>query len=194
MHHLYFPACPVDGPIDPPVPYGHMVSRGAIPNKCGRCRFMFEGGCTRFMEKLHRYLHLDFGPCGIDGPTDPVIYETRFIRAKVEIPRKCAECRFLIHDSIRGFTCRKDEEKWGDCRRGLDWGSWSPERIEFQLPFPKVTTKALVDCVYGDDLVGFVKEHRRINPGIPMSEAKSDFASMRKLIGQVGPEGGLAWS
>jgi len=27
MHHLYFPACPVEGPIEPPVPFGHMGTR-----------------------------------------------------------------------------------------------------------------------------------------------------------------------
>lgn len=184
MHHLYFPACPVEGPIHPPVPFAHFGTRGAIPNKCGHCKFMFEGGCTRYFEEVQRYMHLDFGPCGIDGPTDPVIYEDKFIQSKVDVPRKCSQCRFLIHDSIYGFTCRKDEEKWGGCYRGLDWGAWSPDRIYLDLPHPKLTTKVLVDRAHDEDLVGFVAEHRRINPDVSMVEARADFAKFRELITQ----------
>ena len=189
MHRPYFPACPVAGPIDPPVPYGHMVKHGAIPKKCSDCPNCFEGGCTRFFEEVQRHMHLDFGPCGIDGPTDPVVYEDKLIVAKVEIPRKCARCRFLLHKSIYGFTCRKDQEKWGDCYRGLDWGAWSPDRIYIELPHPKLTTKTLVDAVHSEDLIGFIAEHRRISPGISMAEAKEDYSMFRSLITQRAPTG-----
>lgn len=145
---------------------------------------LFEGECLRSMETLHRYMHLDFGPCGIHGPTDPVIYEDRFIKSKVEVPRKCSRCPFLFHDSIYGFTCKKNPEKWGNFYRGLDWGAWSPERIYLNLPHPKITTKALIDCVYAEDLMGFIKEHRKINPDQSMIEAKADFTYLRKLIVQ----------
>ncbi len=184
MHNLYFPSCPVEGPIEPPVSFNHLGISGAIPNKCGHCEMMFEGVCTRAMERLQRYMHLDYGPCGIPGPTDPVIYEDPFVRSRVEVPRKCSRCRFLIHDSIHGFTCKKDSEKWGRYHRGLDWGAWSPERIDFNLPHPKLTTKVLLDCVYTEDLSGFIKEHRRINPGLSMQEAKEDFTLMRNLVVQ----------
>ncbi|WP_367874374.1 hypothetical protein [Luteolibacter sp. Populi] len=187
MHRFYFPACPVDGPIDPPAPFGHFGSRGCIPNKCKTCACSFEGGCTRSFAELNRYMHLDFGPCGIHGPTDPVHYEDSFIVSKVEIPRKCAKCPFLFNDAIRGFECRKDEEKWGDCRRGLDWGAWRPVRIYVELPHPKVSTKSLVEALNAGDLVGFLKEYRRSNPGVPYSEAKEDFARLRALIsGETG--------
>lgn len=182
MHHLYFPACPIEGTIDPPVSFDHLGIRGAIPNKCGHCKYMFEGGCARYFVEVRRYLHLDYGPCGIVGPTDPVYYEDQFVRSKVEIPRKCSSCRFLFQDKIHGFTCRKDNDKWGRCYRGLDWGAWSPDRIYFELPRPKLTTKALVDCAYCEDLVGFIKEYRRINPGISVSEAREDFGRFRELI------------
>lgn len=105
MHSRYFPPCPVDGPIDPPVAFGHMGSRGAVPAKCGQCRHLFEGECTRFIETVGHYLHLDHGPCGINGPTDPVTYEDEFIKAKVEVPRKCSRCRFLAVHQIFGFHC-----------------------------------------------------------------------------------------
>lgn len=136
----------------------------------------------RFMDKLQRYMHLDYGPCGISGPTNPVIYEDRFVRSKVEIPKKCARCHFLFHDNIYGFTCRKDAEKWGNCHRGLDWGAWRPDRIYFDLPYPKITTKALVDAVHEDDVIAFVKEYRRVNPGTSTQEVKEDFSTLRQHV------------
>lgn len=131
MYHKYFPPCPVDGPIEPPVPFAHMFSIGAVPQKCSTCDCLFEGECTRYI----RYLHLDHGPCGIDGPTDPVIFENEFITPKVEVPRKCAECVHLscVHLSVPSLSrlcCTKDSDKWGDFHRGLDWGSWRPDRID----------------------------------------------------------------
>lgn len=186
MHRFYFPACPVEGPIDPPVPYSHFGSRGCIPNKCSTCDCFFEGGCTRFMAELKRYMHLDYGPCGIQGPTDPVHYEDNFITSKVEIPRKCRKCIFLFYDSIRGFECSKDKEKWGDCHRGLDWGTWHPDRVYIQLPEPKVTSKLLVDALNAGDLITFLKEYRRTNPGVPYSEAKEDFDRLwARISGQI---------
>ncbi len=182
MHRFYFPSCPVDGPIEPPVPFSHLGTRGAIPNKCASCVHCFEGGCTRHFGELQRYMHLDYGPCGIDGATDPVVYEDSFIRSKVEIPRKCACCRFLFHDSIYGFTCSKDADKWGKCYRGLDWGAWSPDRAYFNLPHPKVTTKGLSDAAHADDLIAFVKEYRLANPDVSVQEIRSDFVRLRELM------------
>jgi hypothetical protein len=179
MHTRYFPACSVDGPIEPAVPFAHMISRGAVPNKCSSCPFLFEGECRRTSD---RYLHLDHGPCGIDGPTDPVFYENEFVVAKVTVPRKCAKCRFLKHDSIYGFYCNKDSEIWGDFHRGLDWGAWSPDRTYLELPFPKITTRVLSDFAHQDDLIGFIKEHRRVNPGLSLEEAKTDFQFFREKI------------
>src|SRR5262245_26778416 len=100
MHKHYFPPCPVDGPIEPPVPYGHMGASGAVPNKCRSCPNLFEGSCLRSIKEVGRYLHLDYGPCGIPGPTDPVIYEDEFITSKVTVPRKCATCHFLKFHQI----------------------------------------------------------------------------------------------
>ena len=182
MHRFYFPACPVEGPTEPPVSFGHGGIHGSIPKKCGDCEHSFEGSCTRFFDEVQRYMHLDYGPCGIDGPTDPVVYEDEFITAKVEVPRKCAGCRFLVHDSIAGFTCHKDRDKWGDFRRGLDWEAWSPDQVYVELPHPKLTTRALVNCAHDEDLKGFVVEYRRINPGLSMNEAREDFARIRRVL------------
>src|SRR5262249_6630601 len=114
MHKYYFPQCPIDGPIDPPVAYGHLGFRGAVPRKCSDCKYLFEGSCVRYSDEVQPYRHLDHGYCGIPGPTDPVIYEDSFIVSKVEIPRKCLRCAFLEFSRIRGFGCRKDAEIWGD--------------------------------------------------------------------------------
>jgi hypothetical protein len=182
MHKYYFPTCKVDGPIDPPVSFGHLGSRGAVPFKCSKCKYLFEGGCTRYIEEVGRYLHLDHGPCSKTGPTDPVLYEDIFIVSKVEIPRKCSKCVFLKVESIYGFYCSQDKEKWGDFHRGLDWGAWEPNSIYLELPLPKVTTKELSVFAKDNDEISFIKEYRRINPGLTLSEAKNDFARFREIL------------
>lgn len=182
MHRRYFPSCPIDGPIEPPVPFGHMASRGAVPKKCAECQHLFEGECTRNIQEVGHYLHLDHGPCGIDGPTDPVVYEDQFIQSKVEIPRKCSNCNYLGFHQVFGFLCRKDAGKWGDFHRGLDWGTWVPDSIDLQLALPKVSTKEL--CLYArqNDMMAFIREYRRINPGFTIEEARADFNHFRNVI------------
>jgi len=160
----------------------HLGVSGAVPNKCGQCPNLFEGGCTRYMAEVGHYLHLDYGYCGIPGPTDPVIYEDQFIVSKVEIPRKCSHCNFLRFDQVRGFICRKDADKWGDFERGLDWGSWEPDSIYLELPLPKVSTKDLAMHAKQGDLIKFIKEYRRVNPGISYAEAKSDYLRFRSIL------------
>lgn len=186
MHRFYFPACPVDGPVEPPVAYGHLGSRGAVPQKCSTCAMLFEGSCVRYAAEVGRYMHLDHGPCGVPGPTDPVVYEDPSVVAKVEIPRKCQTCVHLEVDRIHGFFCAKDREVWGDFHRGLDWGAWAPDEVYLELPSPKLTTRELSRCAWRDDLVGFVREYRRINPGISLAEAREDFAHLRSIVERDG--------
>ena len=182
MHRHYFPSCPVEGPILPAVPFSHLGIRGAVPQKCSKCKLLFEGECVRYMNDVGHFLHLDHGPCGIPGPTDPVSYEDTFITAKVEIPRKCVRCRHLAFHRIRGFICTKDSEIWGGLPRGLDWGAWRPDMIYVQLPYPKITTKLLVKCAHENDLVGFSQEYRRVNPDTSLLEAREDFAHIRRIL------------
>jgi hypothetical protein len=182
VHRQAFPACPVQGPIDPPVPFAHLGGRGAVPNKCGHCGSLFEGGCARANASLERWLDLDHGPCGVPGPTDPVLYEDVFVTAKVEVPRKCTTCIYLEFDRIRGFTCRKDREIWGDFPRSLDWGSWKPERIYIQLPYPKNTSKELIEFAFLNQLKDFIQEYRRWNPSHSIQEAKTDFLNLRNQL------------
>jgi hypothetical protein len=164
------------------VPYNHLGIGKAVPKKCSECQHLFEGSCRRNFEESRSYLHLDYGYCGINGPTDPVIYEDPFITSKVEIPRKCANCHFLVFHKTYGFRCRKDADIWGDCQRGLDWGSWEPDSVYLQLPLPKVTSRKLSLFARSDDLVSFIQEYRRINPGLSIQEAQTDFAEFRAAI------------
>ena len=182
MHRFYFPPCPVDGPIDPPVSYGHLATHGSVPTKCSTCVSLFEGSCCRHMAEVGHYLHLDHGPCGVAGPTDPIVYEDEFIAGKVEVPRKCATCVCLNYDRIYGFFCSKDGDKWGGFHRSLDWGAWAPDFIYLELPLPKITTKALSRFAQENDLLAFLKEHRRINLGVSLAEAREDFAHFRAII------------
>jgi hypothetical protein len=137
------------------------------------------------MQDVGHYLHLDHGPCGVQGPTDPVHVDGEYLKSKVEVPRKCASCNFLAVDSIHGFHCTKDHEIWGDIHRGLDWGTWQPDCIYVQLPPPKVTTKALVKLAQANDFIAFIKEHRRINPDLSLLEARNDFAHIRDVLASV---------
>ena len=182
MYKKYFPECPVEGPIEPAVEFGHLGLNGAVPKKCAECKNLFEGECTRYIEEVGHYLHLDHGFCGIAGPTDPVFYDDGTITSKVEIPRKCSDCVFLKVEKIKGFYCSKDEEIWGYFSRGLDWGNWKPNSIYISLPLPKFTTKKLILCAENNDLIEFIKEFRRINPGLSISEAREDFQYCRNIL------------
>ena len=164
------------------MPFSHMLSRGAVPNKCSDCQFLFEGECTRAMKSLGRFMALDHGTCRVSGSTDPVRFENQFLTSVVEIPRKCSNCALLQIDSIRGFTCGQDAHIWGNFPRELDWGSWHPEYFYVELPQPKMTRRALIEQLWARDLVGFLKEYRRINPDTAMSEARDDYARLLQLI------------
>jgi hypothetical protein len=177
MYQYYFPTCSVEGSIDPVVPFKHFHLSGAVPNKCGSCHHLFEGECLRAIDELQRYLKLDYGFCGIYGSTEPVYYENQFVISKFEIPSKCASCVFF---NPSNFNCGKDPQKWGEFLRGLDWGYWQPESVYIALPFPKKTTKVLINCLKNNNLVGFIKEYRSINPG-SILEAKDDFYYLKNI-------------
>ncbi|WP_146564742.1 hypothetical protein [Posidoniimonas corsicana] len=116
-----------------------------------------------------------------------MLYEDGFISAKVAVPRKCVSCVHLQVDNVHGFHCLKDADKWGHFHRGLDWGSWRPDHVYLQLAPPKVTTKALSDHAFTGNQLAFIKEHRRINPGLSIREAKSDYEHFRRVIEQIDP-------
>lgn len=125
MYRKSFPKCTVNGPLDP-VPFSHGASEGAIPRKCSTCVNKFEGDCLRADAQMAGYLNLDYGPCGIEGSTNP-IQIAEINGAPVFVPEKCKGCGFFEEDDFRGFVCRKDADKWGDSPRSLDWGDWEPD-------------------------------------------------------------------
>lgn len=181
MLSRYFPRCPVSGPVDPPVPYGHLVSRGAIPTKCASCSNLFEGECTR-ESPTAGYMALDHGPCPVEGPTDPVFYEDRFITSKVEVPRKCATCASLKVDGIRGFICGRGPEVWGDFPRGLDWGSWAPTRPTLVIPPSVQSSRDLTDAAIQGDRSAFLRIFRSLNPNLPLDEGRRTFEDLRRQV------------
>lgn len=187
MYRNQFPKCPVEGPIEPPVPFGHLGLRGAVPQKCITCCNLFEGDCTRYMDEVGHYMELDHGDCGISGPTDPIIYDA-WGDSGTEIPRKCVSCKFLKTGNLYGPYCSKDEDKWGHLRREFDWGTWEPDFISISLPMDKVTTRELVRQARDNNLLEFVKEYRRVNPKISIQEARNDFQEMRPILEKWSPK------
>jgi hypothetical protein len=70
-------------------------------------------------------------------------------------------------------------------RRGLDWGAWEPDSIYLELPFPKITTRDLSVHAKSGDLIKFIKEYRRVNPGLSIEEAKSDYRHFRDILARM---------
>jgi len=126
----YFPACKFNGPINPPVFFTHMGAKGFIPMKCSLCQYLFEGECIRENAlKKDLYMHLDYGPCGLPGNTQPVeytlpTYPPPYNRESelIYVPFKCSICSYLTTDFVHRVYCSFEREKWGDFHRGLDWG------------------------------------------------------------------------
>jgi len=65
-------------------------------------------------------------------------------------------------------------------------GAWEPDCINLQLPLPKITTRELSLHARQNDIMSFIKEHRRINPGLSIEEAKTDFARFRDILDNRG--------
>jgi hypothetical protein len=180
MHINYFPACPVDGPIEPLVYYKY--SGTFVPNKCSTCKHFFEASCNRvFAAGGNHWMELDFGPCGIDGPTDPIKFEIDLFISKVTIPRKCRQCEYLKVDLSWGFQCRKTQFRGGTLR-GLDWGSWIPDKAYLELPPGKNTSREMSESVHQNNWDLFLKEYQFYNSGLSIEEAKRDFQFLRNKL------------
>lgn len=176
MHRTAFPICTVSGSYAP-VPYHHLI-RGAVPAKCAKCDAFFEGGCTRAFDLLQTYLALDHGPCGVKGPTDPVGYEDQWMRSKVEVPRKCADCTHINFDGARGFHCSKDHTVWGSFPRSLDWGAWRPGQPDLTLASGHEITSALVEAVRAGKKMKALMAFRAANKGASMLDAKRAYVAL----------------
>ena len=193
MHSRSFPPCSVDGPIEPPVPYGHGASTGAVPTKCSRCEWLFEAECLRYHDDVGHYLRLDHGPCGVDGPTNPVPYRADEEKsgtqdgAPLEVPRKCTSCAHLGHHPEAGVACLLDREKWGDFPRSFDWGSWKPDGIHVRLPVSEAASRTLSHLARKNDLLAFVRDYRKLQPHRSIQEARADFARIRRIQDKFDP-------
>ncbi|MBR7780426.1 hypothetical protein [Undibacterium rugosum] len=177
MYRKIFPKCSVTGAVDP-VPFNHMGLHGSVPRKCSKCRFQFEGGCTRAMEQVHGYLLLDHGPCPVKGETSPILYENSHIQSKVFVPKKCAACRHLGFSFHAGFSCKLDAEKWGAFPRALDWGAWAPEHPTLGLSSGRSVPLGLLLAVKEQDEAAGVRAFRQAFPDSTIREARDAFAEL----------------
>jgi hypothetical protein len=124
------------------------------------------------------YRNLDYGPCPISGPQQPVIYENEFIQSKVCIPEKCRRCRHLHSDPTRGFVCNYEREKWGDFPRALDWGLWSPERSDLHLDSGRSLTQEFMSAVERGDQVHAIRVFRDQHRDATLKEAREAFLEL----------------
>lgn len=170
MHRQAFPFCTVAGPLDP-VPFAHLVFRGAIPRKCSECEHCFEGSCLRAASSLHRYLDLDHGFCGIPGDSEPVQLAWPEVPGDLEVPKKCSTCPYLKLDSVRGVVCAKDAEVWGDFHRSLDWGLRAPDVAVPTVPGLHITLRFARLAAAGDG-VNALREFRASNPNASIATGK----------------------
>lgn len=144
---------------------------------------MFEGECTRAME--HGYLALDHGPCPVKGDTTPTLVVTEHLRSTVSIPAKCRGCAHLEVSLQRGFTCGFEREKWGFFRRGLDWGSWSPELPNVGLESGRLVSLAVLRAAAGGDEAETIRAFRADFPDATFAEARSAFAELVAQLKQA---------
>lgn len=185
MYRTVFPRCTVPGSFEPE-PYSHLIN-GAVPRKCRECDHLFEGSCRRAMAQVQGYLSLDHGPCPIKGPTDPVLVETQHYLSKVYVPSKCRTCRNLLLDSIQGFVCNLEREKWGSFPRALDWGSWSPEHPNLGLQSGRSVSVEVLQAVSERNEVGAIKAFRAVHRDATLKEAREAYAELlAKVHGAVG--------
>ena len=200
MYRRSFPKCTVEGDQSPSKKMLVMASKWALPTKCISCQYLFEGECLRDSELIGGgFLQLDYGYCGVDGPTEPFAIEEPAIGVKIFIPTKCKSCQFLYLDSIRGYVCKKDQKLWGDGFRGLDWGDWEPnypnvglERLgnsEVNERFLDrvIVTEEILDLLMANQKIAALKLYRSINAITTIKHAKDDIelldSKLKKAMG-----------
>lgn len=181
MFRRAFPRCGVSGSVEPS-PYNHLGLKGSIPVKCSTCALQLEGECTRAMDQTHGFLELDHGPCPITGDTHPVTVVTQWFESKVSVPAKCSTCRHLEVSRSRGFTCGFESERWGFFRRGLDWGSWSPELPNVGLSSRRRVSQEVLRAAVDGNEAEMVRAFRAEFPEASVSEARQAFAELRAQV------------
>ena len=180
MYRKHFPRCEVPGSVEP-VPYSHFLS-GAIPQKCDACPSSFEGGCTRAINEVGMYLHLDHGPCPKLGSTEPVLVDTQYYTSKVYVPNKCVHCRHLYLDSIAGFVCHFEKERWGHFPRNLDWGTWNPSHPIAGLDSGKSVSVDVLLAIQASNEVEAIKAYKMVHKTATIKEAREAYAELHQKI------------
>ena len=170
MYRKSFPKCGVEGSTEP-VEFSCMVSKGAIPEKCVRCEFQFEASCTRAIDLVSDYQEFDHGPCKIAGETYPVEMLGPNQKYTYSVPAKCVHCEFLEFDDIREFGCGFDNDIWGDFRRSLDWGNWSPKYTPVGIDQKVIATDLLQEYIRNNKKAEAVKEIKRLYPPLSLNAA-----------------------
>ncbi|WP_459212176.1 hypothetical protein [Aquimarina rhabdastrellae] len=125
MYRKSLPKCVKKGSYEP-VLYGHLCFTGAVPHKCSTCIHLFEGECTRALDKLDHLLRLDYESCHIAGSTEPIAIEV-INEDSVFVPKKCVNCEHITKSDIYGYFCSYEKDIWKDFPRDLDWGDWKPD-------------------------------------------------------------------
>lgn len=184
MYRTAFPKCTVTGSLQP-VPFSHMGTGKAIPEKCSQCRWMFEGGCLRNSESIEGFLSLDHGSCPIQGDTRPVLFSNQFIQSKVSVPAKCTTCRDLHYDPIAGFTCHFEYEIWGWPGRTLDWGVWEPDLPNIGLVRGRMISRNLIESANTGSEAVFIKAIRLEFPELSIREARDTYLEVCKRLSNL---------
>jgi hypothetical protein len=132
------------------------------------------------------YLSLDHGPCPVKGSTAPIRIETAYYQSKVYVPTKCVKCVNLELDSVRGFVCNLDRERWGAFPRTLDWGSWSPEHPNLGLESGRSVSHEVMQAVVQGREAEAIKAFRSSHPDATFREARDAYAELRAQLGRLG--------
>lgn len=182
MYRYAFPKCFIQGSTDP-VPYGHLVLHGAVPQKCRDCKYLFEGSCRRAADTVEDYQSLDHGPCPKHGEANPIELRGKNPERPLFVPKKCASCEFLSNDPIRGYVCLYQKEIWGGFPRSLDWASWEPELAPIGIQQKVIATVEVLSNVKLGLSAKAVLELKRLYPGLSTEAAIKCCAIFAKRIG-----------
>jgi hypothetical protein len=139
------------------------------------------------MEQTQRYLSLDHGPCPVKGPTNPALVDSLYYISKVYVPLKCLKCKHLLLDSIRGFVCNFERDRWGSFPRTLDWGLWSPEYPNLGLESGRSVSIDVIKAVQACQEAEAIKAFRSVHKDATFKEARDAYAElsakMRDYVG-----------
>jgi len=170
MYRKSFPKCKVEGDTTPLFEGLKTDLWYAVPKKCSTCEYLMEGSCTRNIEQMAGYLHLDAGSCGINGNTKPIAIDEIPKGNPIFVPEKCVNCEFMSRTDYNEYACKKDADLWGSHYRTFDWGDWQPD-------YPVVGIRRLANLV--EDYLGDKSEAVITREIILLIQNKKHTAAMK---------------